>query len=272
VPSPADAVRSTPERRRVDVGDVAFDHVTESEVVDTVEQAWRAGRGGWIVTPNVDIWLRTRREASCAELVSRADLVVADGMPLVWASRIAGTPLPERVAGSTLIERLSEAASRQGRAVFIVGGGLPGTSVTAGEALAGRYPGLRFAGSVVPEFGYEKDPEQVAAIVDQVAASGADLVLVGLGFPKQERLAETLCERLPTAWVLGCGGGIQMAAGEAKRPPLWAQRMGVEWIVRLLQEPRRLGHRYLVDDVPAALILLGQSLRRRLSGSRTALQ
>ena len=193
-------------------------------------------------------------------------------MPLVWASRIAGTPLPERVAGSTLIERFSEAAARADRAVFIVGGGFPAAPCGPARPLPRAIPG---SGSSAPwslSSATRRTPSSSRRSSTKVAASGADLVLVGLGFPKQERLAETLCERLPTAWVLGCGGGIQMAAGEAKRPPVWAQRMGVEWIVRLLQEPRRLGHRYLVDDVPAALILLGQSLRRRLSGSRTALQ
>jgi N-acetylglucosaminyldiphosphoundecaprenol N-acetyl-beta-D-mannosaminyltransferase len=268
VPSPADAVRSTPERHRVDVGDVAFDQVTQSEVVETVEQAWLTGRGGWIVTPNVDIWLRTRRDASCAELVSRADLVVADGMPLVWASRIAGTPLPERVTGSGLVERLCAAAGSSGRALFIVGGGAPEIAERAGAALAVRYPGLRFTGAVTPEYGFERDPRRVQELVAAVRDSGADLVLVGLGFPKQERIAELVRAELPAAWVLGCGGGIAMASGDARRSPPWAQRLGVEWVVRLAQEPRRLSRRYLVDDAPAAIVLLWGALRARLRRGR----
>jgi N-acetylglucosaminyldiphosphoundecaprenol N-acetyl-beta-D-mannosaminyltransferase len=253
---------------RIDVGGLGIDDVTEAQAVDVVERGLLAGAGGWVVTPNVDIWLRTRREPACADLVSRANLVVADGMPLIWASRLAGTPLPERVAGSTLVERLCEAAGRHGRAVFIIGGGVGDTAERAGLALAGRYPGLRFAGWLAPEFGFEHDPARVAEIIDQVSQSGAELVLVGLGFPKQERLAEALCARLPGVWALGCGGGVAMAAGDAKRSPAWAQRLGVEWVVRLVQEPRRLAHRYLVDDAPAAVVLLGQSLRRRLSRGR----
>jgi N-acetylglucosaminyldiphosphoundecaprenol N-acetyl-beta-D-mannosaminyltransferase len=256
----------------VDVGDLGFDRVTEDQAVGVVERGWTTGQGGWVVTPNVDIWLRTRREPACADLVWRANLVVADGMPLIWASHLAGTPLPERVAGSTLVERLSAAAARSDRAVYIIGGGVGDTAERAGLALAARYPGLRFVGSVAPDFGFEKDPAQVADIVAKVRDSGAGLVLVGLGFPKQERLAEELVAHLPTVWALGCGGGVAMAAGDAKRSPDWAQRLGVEWVVRLLQEPRRLAHRYLVDDVPAAVLLLGQSLRRRVSGSRGAPQ
>jgi N-acetylglucosaminyldiphosphoundecaprenol N-acetyl-beta-D-mannosaminyltransferase len=270
---PAEDVRSMPlPPARIDVGGLGFDHVTEAQAVGTVEQGLLAGVGGWIVTPNVDIWLRTRREPQCADLVARANLVVADGMPLVWAAWLAGTPLPQRVAGSTLVERLCEVAGRHERGVYIIGGGAGNTAELAGIALAGRYPGLRFAGWLAPEFGFEKDPSRVAEIVAQVRASGAHLVLVGLGFPKQERLAEELCTQLPGVWALGCGGGVAMAAGEAKRSPAWAQRLGVEWVVRLVQEPRRLAHRYLVDDAPAAVVLLGQSLRRRLSRGRRARQ
>jgi N-acetylglucosaminyldiphosphoundecaprenol N-acetyl-beta-D-mannosaminyltransferase len=257
---------------RIDVGGLGIDHVTEAQAVDIVEQGLIAGVGGWVVTPNVDIWLRTRRDPDSAELVARANLVVADGMPLVWAARLAGTPLPERVAGSTLVERLCEVAGRHGRAVYVIGGGTGNTAERAGIALAARHAGLRFAGWLAPEFGFEKDPCRVTEIVAQVRASGADLVLVGLGFPKQERLAEELCSQLPGVWALGCGGGVAMAAGEAKRSPAWAQRLGVEWVVRLVQEPRRLAHRYLVDDVPAALVLLAQSLRRRMSQGREARQ
>lgn len=267
---PAGPVRSAPRDPRppgrVNVCGLGIDAVTEQQVLDRVVADWSAGRGGWVVTPNVDIWLRARRDASCARLIERADLVVADGMPLVWASRLAGDRLPERVTGSGLVERLSEAAGRAGRSVYLVGGGAGETAARAGAALAGRYPGLRLAGCSVPPFGFEHDAEQTARLVAEVAASDADLVLVGLGFPKQERLAELLISRMPRAWVLGCGGGVAMAAGEARRSPRWAQRMGVEWVVRLFQEPRRLARRYLVDDAPAALVLLAGSLRRRVTG------
>jgi N-acetylglucosaminyldiphosphoundecaprenol N-acetyl-beta-D-mannosaminyltransferase len=250
---------------RVNVCGLGIDAVTEQQLVDRVVADWSAGRGGWVVTPNVDIWLRARRDDSCARLIERADVVVADGMPLVWAARLAGDRLPERVTGSGLVERLSEAAGRAGRSVYLVGGGAGETAALAGAALAERYPGLRLAGCSVPPFGFEHDAEQTGRLVEEIAASAADLVLVGLGFPKQERLAELLVPRMPRSWILGCGGGVAMAAGETRRSPRWAQRMGVEWVVRLLQEPRRLARRYLVDDAPAALVLLAGSLRRRVT-------
>jgi N-acetylglucosaminyldiphosphoundecaprenol N-acetyl-beta-D-mannosaminyltransferase len=255
-------------RSRVDVGGLGFDPVSEEDVVRVVDDGWGRGEGGWIVTPNVDIWLRTRREPECAELAGRADLVVADGMPLVWASRLSGTPLPERVTGSGLVERLCAAAAARGGRLFIVGGGAPGIAERAGVALAERYPGLVFTGEITPDFGFERDPARTAELVEAVRQSRADLVLVGLGFPKQERVAELIRPQLTRAWVLGCGGGIAMASGDARRSPHWAQRLGVEWVVRLVQEPRRLARRYLVDDAPAALVLLGGALRARLRRTR----
>ncbi len=257
-----------PAARRIDIVGLGIDLVTEAEVVRRVTQGWTIGRGGLIITPNVDIWLRARREPACAELIAQADLVVADGMPLIWASKISGTPLPQRVTGSGLVESLSAAAGQQSGSVFIVGGGLGDTAERAGRALAARHPGLNFAGSNVPPFGFEHDPAQLAIVVDEVVASGASLVLIGLGFPKQERLGKILAEKMPATWLLGCGGGIAMAAGETKRPPTWAQKIGAEWIVRLAQEPRRLAHRYLVDDAPAALVLLAGSVRTRIKGLR----
>jgi N-acetylglucosaminyldiphosphoundecaprenol N-acetyl-beta-D-mannosaminyltransferase len=247
----------------VDVGGVAFDPVTETQVLDVVAQGWARAEGGLVVTPNVDIWLRVRRDPSCQEVLDRARLVVADGMPLIWASRLAGTPLPERVPGAGLVETLSALAASRGGSVFVLGGGAGDVAERAARALAARHTGLRVAGVASPAFGFEHDPALTRELVEQVRASGADLVLIGLGFPKQERLGLLLQPVMPAAWLLGCGGAVAMAAGDARRTPVWAQRLGAEWLVRLAQEPTRLARRYLIDDIPAALSLLGMSVLRR---------
>lgn len=262
-PVPDDA--SSP---RVDVGGVHVDPVTEKQVIKTVVRGWRLHRGGLIVTPNVDIWRRARRDEECARIVDVATLVVADGQPLVWASKLAGTPVPERVTGSGLVETLCAAAASEQRRVYIVGGGTDDVAERAAAALEGRHGGLQVVGHVVPAFGFESSPEQLDALIEGVVATDPDLVLVGLGFPKQERLALMMTERLPRAWFLGCGGGVAMAAGDQRRSPVWAQRLGVEWLVRMAQEPRRLAHRYLIEDVPAAAQLLLGTVAGRV-GSRS---
>ncbi len=242
--------------KNVRIGHLHVQAATTNDVVSRVAEGWRTGHGGIIVTPNLDIFLRTREDDDALDTVEQCDLAVADGMPLVWAARLSGQPLPERVTGASLVEVLAEAAARQDRSLFIVGGGSSDTSHRAAEALAARHRGLRVVGAVTPPFGFDDNPDKIRELSEQVVASQADLVFVGLGFPKQERLSLRLREAMPATWFLGCGAGIQMAAGTVSRAPLWVQRIGAEWLARLLQEPKRLARRYLRDDLPVAVRLL----------------
>ncbi len=253
--------------KQVVVGHLVVDALSEPEVVDCVTAGISAGRGGQVVTPNLDIWLRTRRSPAVHDVVTACEVVVADGMPLVWAARLGGTPLPERVTGSSLVESLSKRAAEHGWRVYVVGGGDPGTGEAALAALSERYPGLVAVGSCTPEFEFDRDAARLDEIVDHVVASRPHLVLIGLGFPKQEHLGARLRERLPAAWFLGCGAGVQMAAGLQRRPPEFVQRRGGEWLWRMAQDPRRLARRYLVDDVPAAVVLFAGGAARRLRNS-----
>jgi N-acetylglucosaminyldiphosphoundecaprenol N-acetyl-beta-D-mannosaminyltransferase len=246
---------------RVDLDGTGIDRITEGEVVAVVREAIAAGRGGRIITPNVDILRQAQVDPRVREYLDDADLIVADGMPLVWASKLTGNPLPERVAGSSLIWSLSEGLGRDGRSVFVVGGApaRDGTADGAGRAadrLAGRCPGLRIAGAVCPPFGFEQDPSAFGEVCDQIAAAQPDLVFVGLGFPKQEVVVNRLRAYLPHAWFLGCGAAVNFVAGDVDRAPRWMQRSGLEWAHRLGTEPRRLAGRYLGRDAPYALRLL----------------
>ncbi|OBG75504.1 glycosyltransferase [Mycobacterium sp. E1214] len=245
------------------VGDVSFDALTQQQVVDVVRKEWAAGQGGSITPVNVDVARTAARDAGLADLIARASVVVADGMPLVWAARIQGDPLPERVAGSSLIFALCEAAAADGKSVYLFGGA-DGIPDRAGAALAARF-GTRIAGTLSPEFGFDRTPEGTRRAVAALAAAAPDLVFVGLGFPRQERLIESLRAELPDAWFLACGGGIAMAAGAVRRAAPVIQRLGFEWLHRLALEPRRLARRYLRDDLPFALALMARSVARRFT-------
>ncbi|MGY1831477.1 WecB/TagA/CpsF family glycosyltransferase [Geodermatophilus sp. SYSU D01180] len=238
--------------------------LTESAVAEHVVASWDHGHGGWIVTVNVDILRVAARDPDLGRLVAAADLAVADGMPLVWASRLAGAPLPERVTGASLVETLAEAAALTGRSVFLVGGD-PGVPEAAAAALVEQFPALVVAGTASPPYGFDRDEHQVLGLVERIAAARPDLVLVGLGFPKQERIIDRLRPLLPEAWLLGCGAGIPFAAGQFRRAPDAVQRMGGEWVHRLVLEPRRLARRYLVDDLPFALDLLSRAVAFRFA-------
>ena len=252
---------------RLEIGGVGLCALTERDVVARVREQWRAGQGGSIVTANVDIIRAASCDTDLRELIASASLVVADGTPLVWAARLLGRRLPERVTGSSLVFSLAEAAAADGRSLFLLGGD-PGVPEAAARVLQSRYPGLRVAGTFAPPFGFDATEDGMDHVVQAVTAAAPDLVLVGLGFPKQERTIQRLRGALPDAWYLGCGAGIPMAAGQFRRAPVLMQRLGMEWLHRLVLEPRRLAGRYLRDDLPFALTMLAAALSTRLTPSR----
>lgn len=244
---------------------VAFHAVTEPEAIERIVTASRRGNGGRVVTPNLHILRFCTRDREVRRLVEGADLRLADGMPVLWASWVRGTPLPQRVAGSNLIYSLSEAAADAGLSVFMLGGN-PGMADAASTILCERYPGLRVVGTSCPPFGFENDPETHQRVIREVVDARPDLVFVGLGCPKQERLMEQLSQRLPRAWMLGIGFSFSFVAGEASRAPRWMQKIGMEWLHRLSKEPRRLTRRYLLEGIPFFAWLLTASVAARVAG------
>jgi N-acetylglucosaminyldiphosphoundecaprenol N-acetyl-beta-D-mannosaminyltransferase len=252
------------------VAGLDFDALSEEQVVARIVGDLRDGQGGWVVTPNIDICRRISRDPAAGDLVSRASLVVADGMPLVWAARLRGQPLPERVAGASLIFTLSAAAAVHGKSVYLLGGA-PGVPERAGAELARRCPGLVVAGVDAPPAGFDLEPDELAAVRKTLAEARPDIVYVGLGFPKQERVIAALAADLPAAWFIGCGAAIPFAAGALPRAPQRLQRLGLEWAYRLASEPRRLFRRYLVDDLPFALrLIITSAVAGRKDGPRVA--
>lgn len=248
---------------------VRFDAVTAPQAVQTIVAEAKAGRGGWVVTPNTDIMRIVASDPRARALVASADLVLADGMPVVWASRIQRQPLPERVPGSTVAESLLRACAVTGLRVFLLGG-LPGVPERAASALLRTYPKLHVVGALSPELELDPEGASTAVLARAVAEANPDVVLVGLGFPKQELVIGRLREAHPRAWYLGCGITLAFLAGDVRRAPAWAQRSGLEWAHRLSQEPRRLAGRYLLRDIPFAMAMLARALRRRQRGGLTA--
>lgn len=235
----------------------------EPQCVARIVAACRVGRGGWVVTPNLDHQRRLQCDAALRARYRHADLSVADGMPLVWACKLQGTPLPGRVAGSDLIWSLSGAAATHGLSVYLLGGD-PGTADAAARSLSARFPRLRVAGTCCPAPGFEDRAGEVAELAEGLRAARPDIVFVALGSPKQEVLIEVLRPVLPAAWWMGVGISFSFVSGRVRRAPPWMRRLGCEWIHRALQEPRRLLRRYLIDGLPFAALLLARSALRGL--------
>jgi N-acetylglucosaminyldiphosphoundecaprenol N-acetyl-beta-D-mannosaminyltransferase len=261
---PGGPSRSNVRLPSVDLHGVRLHAVRETECIAHLLAELTAGRGGVVVTPNLDHLRRCVRDLHFGALVAEADLVVADGMPLVWASKLQGTPLPERVAGSNLISTLSAAAADADRSIFLLGGA-QGTAQGAAEVLVKRHPHIRIVGTHCPQLGFEKKPRQMAEIAQMLAAAQPDIVFVALGSPKQEQLIAKLRPSLPGAWWLGVGVSFSFLTGHVHRAPAWMQRLGIEWAHRLGQEPRRLFKRYIVHGIPFAASLLGRSAYRGVS-------
>ncbi len=252
----------TPAWPLVHVAGLPFAAITQSQAVEHIVVSALAGHGGWLVTPNVDIVRQCVTSEPIGALVRQADLLVADGMPIVWAARAQGTPLPERVAGSNLVEAISAQAAVYGLKLFLLGGD-EGVADQAKRMLESRHPGLKIVGTYCPPVGFEHMPQQWDAMAKLVAESSPDIVYVALGFPKQEKLIQALRPAAPDAWWLGIGISLSFSGGVIARAPSWMQRTGMEWVHRMLQDPKRLAKRYLVHGIPFAVRLFWMACKAR---------
>ena len=248
--------------QRVRVGGIALDSIRLEGLVDRLIDASLDGRGEWVVTANLDHLRRCRDGSEYAALVEEADLVVADGRPVLWAARLRGTPLPGLVAGSDLVPALAIEAAQRGARLLLIGGA-PGAAEGATAALQELAPGLDLADAHVPPMGFEDDPEELAALEEAVRRSRADIVFVALGSPLQERCILRLRDLLPSASWVGVGITLSFLAGDVSRAPVWMRRIGLEWGWRLMCEPRRLFKRYIMQGLPFAMALFMESLRMR---------
>ncbi len=256
------------ELQAVEIGGMPIHAITLEETVQFMLDCIHRGLGGWVLTPNVDILRRWNRDHEFRELTAAATLCVADGMPLVWASRLQGTPLPQRVNGTDLVAALLPKIAEQGISTFFLGGD-PGVADEAAQRLRKQLPLLEIVGTYCPPFGFETENRQFQLMEAALVAAQPSVVFVGLGSPKQDIVIRYLRQRQPHTWWLGVGATFNFLSGRIRRAPNWMQHCGLEWLHRLVHEPRRLGQRYLVDDVPFATSLLLQSCWRRFNASPT---
>ena len=229
---------------RIDLLGVGFDALSLAGAAEAADSLTRAGQGGYIVTANPEILLRAREDESYRRAVNAGDLVLADGVGDLLAGSILGTPLPERVAGSDLTPLLLERLAARGGSVFLYGG-KPGVAARAGAEIAVSYPGLRIAGT---ENGYISDESE---LLSRLQETMPDLLLVGLGVPRQELWMAEHREDL-SAVMIGIGGLLDVLAGDLPRAPEAWRRAGLEWLFRLLRQPWRAKR---VAKLPRVLLL-----------------
>lgn len=250
-------------RRIIRLLGMPIDVTTEAEAVDHILAESAAGRGGVVVTPNLDHLRIFDGDREVRDGYDRAHLSLADGMPLLWAARLQGTPLPERVAGSDLSNSLAAAAADAGRSLFLLGGNA-GVADAARDVLRQRHPSILISGCHCPPMNFEQDDLEMRRIESLLAAAGPpDIVYVGISFPRSLAVSHRLHERFPGTWFLGLGISLSFISGEVARAPGWMSAAGLEWIHRIGQEPRRLARRYLVEGIPFGARLLRGAARAR---------
>jgi N-acetylglucosaminyldiphosphoundecaprenol N-acetyl-beta-D-mannosaminyltransferase len=237
--------RLVPARSPIAILGVPFDNVTATEAVAAIEKMVTSRRPHYLVTANVDFVVQAQKDVELRRILIDADLVLCDGTPLVWASRFLGNPLPERVAGSDLAPMLFEAAARAKRRVFLLGA-TPDSVEEAAQRVKQEYPSLVLAGYYSPPFRtlLEMDHEEIKR---RVCEAKPDLLFVAFGCPKAEKWIAMHYRELGVPVVAGVGATIDFLAGRVKRAPHWMRKAGMEWIFRLVCEPRRLFRRYARD-------------------------
>lgn len=241
--------------------------VTFEQALDRIDALVAARRPSFFITANLNYAMLADADPRLRTLNERAAFLLADGMPLVWWSRLGPRPLPERVAGSDLIYGICERAARHGHRIYLLGAG-PGVADEAADKLRARYPGLSIVGVECPPFRRltaAEDQEQI----DRIRAARADILFVAFGQPKGEFWIADRLDRVGVPVCVQVGATLDFVAGRVRRSPRWMQKTGLEWVYRMLQEPRRLARRYLDNGLFLVRAVFASRYRRERQPPRS---
>ena len=242
---------------RIELMGCYVDNLSMEETLLTIEGFIKTENPHQHVVVNVDKLVKASRDEGLRKIINECALINADGMPVVWASRLLGKPLKERVAGVDLFESLMERSVSKGWRVFLLGAR---EEVVSGvkDIYEKRFPGFKLAGY---RNGYWK-PEEEAAVVQQIKEAEADLLFVAISSPKKEHFLGRYQSEMKIPFAMGVGGTFDVAVGKVKRAPVWMQKTGFEWFYRFLQEPTRMFKRYFIDDMAFFGLLLKEFFKR----------
>lgn len=246
--------------QRINFMNSPMDSATMDESIAYIKQRLLNGEFTQHVVVNVAKLVTMQSDNELAQSVHSCDVINIDGMGVVWGGRLLGHDIPERVAGVDLFHRLLAMSANNGLPVFLLGAEADVVSKTA-QVVEANYPGLKIAGF---HHGYFWDQEE--HVVDKIGKSGAKLLFVAITSPKKENFINKWRDNLGVDFVMGVGGSFDVVAGKVKRAPLWMQKWGLEWLYRIIQEPRRMWKRYLVTNSKFAWLLFKELLRKRIQG------
>ena len=233
---------------RIEFLNTYIDNLTASEAKNAVDSLIQAGGNHYVVTPNSDIVVKMQDDTELKEICDKADLILTDGQIVVKLSRYLGNPIKERVCMTDFVWDVFDLAIKKDYKVFLFGG-KEDVLFKATENIKKRLPELNIVDSYSPPFGFEKNEEMLEEANRRIKASDADILIVFLGCPKQEKFIYQNKDKYQVPISITMGGCVDFIAGKVKRAPLWMQNIGLEWFYRFLQEPKRMFRRYFVDDI-----------------------
>ncbi len=250
---------------RVSLFGIQFDRLTMSEAIDRLlaSAADTEYKCRYVVTPNVDHVVTLQTDPAFRAAYRDADLVLVDGKPVLLASRLLGRPVPETVCGSDLLPNLLAASEARGGLSLFLLGAAEGVAEKAAENILLRWPWVRICGHFSPPMGFTADSPASETALAMIRSAAPDILAVGLGAPRQEIWVHAVRERLHVKTTLCVGATIDFLAGEKSRAPIWMRRAGVEWLHRMVSEPRRMTRRYVHDAWVFPRLVLAEWIKSR---------
>lgn len=239
---------------KIEFMNIQIDNLTMQETLDEIDHLVIKNEKSYIVTPNVDHIVKLEKDKELKKVYENAALVLADGKPLIWISKLYKKPIKEKISGSDLFPLMCEMAANKKYSMFFLGAA-EGVANKAAYNLKQKYNNLNVVGTYSPPYGFEKSDKEIEKIIGMINDAKPDILIVGLGCPKQEKFIYKYKEQLNVPVSLGLGASLDFEAGNIKRAPKWMANHGLEWFYRMIQDPKRLIKRYLLDDVKIIKLL-----------------
>ena len=233
---------------RIKFMNIELDNLTFNEALEKIDCLIHEDIKAYGVTPNIDHIVQVQKDMELLEIYRNANLVLTDGKPLLWIAKLYKTPIKEKVSGSDLFPEICKLAAQKGYRIFFLGAA-EGVAKKAAQRLQKKHIGLQVVGTYSPPFGFEKDKEEIQKILHMIHEANPHILIMGLGTPKQEKFIYRYIEEFGVPFSIGLGASLDFEAGNVRRSPKWMSNMGLEWLYRMVQDPKRLIKRYLIDMI-----------------------
>jgi N-acetylglucosaminyldiphosphoundecaprenol N-acetyl-beta-D-mannosaminyltransferase len=230
-------------------------NVSMEETISAINSMIETGEKRYIVAINVDVVMKIEKDTYLKKITNDADMVLVDGKPLIWISKMHKKPVKAKISGSDLVPLLCKDAAEKGHTIFIIGG-KDGIADKAKARLEKKYPGIKIVGTYAPPFGFEKNESELNKINKMISDKKPDLLIACFGCPKQEKWIYENYQKYDAKVSICAGATVDFLAGNVNRAPRWMSEHGLEWFYRFLQEPKRMFKRYFVDDVKILGLIL----------------